>query len=77
MTNTGREEVVQQCSRITRGKKNTCRNVCHADVNISRLNIRRLEGLWELKIKKVQVGLKVLTERVMLNYMAFTKCEGD
>jgi len=45
MTNTGREEVVQQSSRMTRGRKDTGRNIHHADVNISRLSIRRLEGI--------------------------------
>lgn len=77
MTNTGREEVVQQSSGIRRGRKDTRRNICCADVNISRLSIRRLEGLCKFQIKRVQVDLKSSTERVMLNYMAFTKCEGD
>lgn len=78
MTNTAREEVVrQQCSRITRGRKDACRNKCHADVKISRLSIRKLEGLWEFQIKRVQVDLKGLMDSVILNYMAFSKCEGD
>lgn len=56
MTNTAREEVVQQCSGVTRGRKDACRNKCHADIKISRLSIRKLEGLWEFQIKKGSGG---------------------
>lgn len=63
---------MQQSSRIRRGRKDTCTNIFHADGNVSRLSIRRLEGLWKFQIKRSQVDWKGLTERFMLDYMAFT-----